>query len=122
MRIFGKVVAILDETRLLVQLDTFLAPGSELTVFAAVEREELKKIGLEKLLIPKGRIQVSVQQNEDLYLASRFTEVRNDKVAVLKPLEYLMTPARWSADFDTSRSLGVEFDNEITIDDPVGER
>jgi hypothetical protein len=124
MRIFGEVVAILDETRLLVRLESYAAPGAELTVFAAVEKDELRKLGLDKLLIPKGRIKIDVQQNDLIYIASRFKAlIESGRGSALNPLEYVLTAqSSWSASFDATQSLGIEFNREIGIGDPVGER
>jgi hypothetical protein len=124
MNVFGTVVAIVDEIRLLVRLDAYSAPGRELTVFAAVEKEELSTLGLEKLLIPKGQIKIDVQQNDQVYLATRFkARVESGKGSALNPLEFVLTSqSSWSASFDASQSLGIEFNREIRVGDPVGER
>jgi hypothetical protein len=124
MNILGAVVAILDDTRLLVRLDAYSTPGKELTVFAPVEKNELKDLGLERLLIPKGRIRIDVQQNDQIYIASRFRSlVESGKGSALAPLEFVLSSqSSWSASFDTSQSLGVEFNREIGVGDPVGDR
>jgi len=124
MNILGNVVAILDETRLLVRLETYAAPGEELVAFAAVEKDELRELGLERLLIPKGRIRIDLQQNDQIYIASRFKAlVESGKGSALNPLEFVLSSqSNWSANFDASQSLGVEFNREIRIGDPVGKR
>lgn len=124
MNIFGDVVAILDETRLLVRLESYVAPAEELTVFAAVEGNKVKELGLERLLIPKGRIKIDVQQNDEFYIASRFKAlVGSGKSSALNPLEFVLSSqSSWSASFDASQSLGVEFNREIRVGDPVGRR
>ena len=124
MKILGTVVAILDDTRLLVSLESYEAPGKELTVFAPVEKDELKDLGLERLLIPKGRIRIDVQQNDQIYIASRFKAlIESGKSSVLNPLEFVLSSqSNWSASFDVSQSLGIEFHREIKVGDPVGER
>jgi|SRR6185437_7591715 len=124
VEVFGNVVAILDETKLLIRLDTYFAPGAELTVFAAIERPELKDLGLEELLIPKGRITVSLQQNESLYLASRFQEVSDAaKGVTMSVFEFALAgKSNWSAAFDKSQSLGIEYPREIRVGDRVGRK
>lgn len=124
MNIIGTVAAILDDTRLLVRLEGYSAPGRELTVFAPVENAELKDLGLERLLIPKGRIRVDVEQNDQFYIASRFKAlIESGKGSVLNPLEFVLSSqSNWSASFDASQSLGIEFNREIRVGDPVGER
>lgn len=124
MEVFGNVVAILDETKLLIRLDTYVAPGNELTVFAVIERPELKELGLEELLIPKGRITVTLQQNENLYLASRFQDASEAAKGV--PMSIfevaLAGKSSWSAAFDRSQSLGIEYAREIKVGDRVGRK
>lgn len=124
MNVLGEVVAILDETRLLVRLERNIGPDAELTVFAAVGQPELKHLGLERLLVPKGRIKIDVQQNDQIYLASRFrARVESSKGSALTPLDFVLSSqSNWSANFDSTQSLDIEFNREIKIGDPVGER
>ena len=133
MEILGKVVAILDESKLVLEIENQISIDQTLTVFSEVKQPKLEELGLQSIWIPKGEIRVLVHQYGLFYLAQRFQSERIEKRR--KPLNSMLNPlgqflgeeeiqvvtkGGWSASFDKSQSLNVEYTKDIQIGDSVG--
>jgi len=133
LEILGKVVAILDESKLVLEIENQISIDQTLTVFSEVKQPKLEELGLQSIWIPKGEIRVLVHQYGLFYLAQRFQSERIEKRR--KPLNSMLNPlgqflgeeeiqvvtkGGWSASFDKSQSLNVEYTKDIQIGDSVG--
>lgn len=135
MEIIGKVAAILDGTKLLLKLHKRPSTGAVLTIFSEVSSPKLQELGLEleRIYFPKGDVSVLMDQDGEYFLAQRFQSERIEKRRkpsnfMASPLSQLLgeeeievvTKGAWSASFDSSQSLNVEYPKEIQIGDAVG--
>jgi hypothetical protein len=78
MEILGKIVEILGEKHVLLQLSKKVAVNTVLTVYSDLQIPELqKKYELESIHLPKGEIRIISQQGIGLYLAESFRETFN---------------------------------------------
>ena len=118
----GTIKAILNDELVLVESESPLKEDKTLLVFQRIPKESLGvEIDLEALDLPKGHVKVILQQSTQLYLAERFERTAWKKRIERGPgglLEQLGNvlgdrvieeelPAGWSAEFETTASLGV---------------
>jgi hypothetical protein len=136
MKIYGAVLAILDETKVLLKMEKseYVPDGRIVTVFSEIKDPTFERFGLEKVLIPKGELEVLVAQGEGVYVAQRFQSERVEKRRkpsnlMLNPLGQffgeeveVITKGSWSATFDQSQSMKLAYPKEIQVGDSVGEK
>jgi hypothetical protein len=136
MRIYGVVVAILDETNVLLEIEKseYIPDGRTITVFSEVKEPGFERFGLDKILIPKGDLKVLAAQGKGIYVAQRFQSERVEKRH--KPSNLMLNPlgqffgeevevvrkGGWSASFDESQSMNLSYPKAIQVGDPVGEK
>lgn len=73
MEILGKVVEILGEKHVLLQLSKKVAVDAVLTVYSDLQIPELQsKYRLQSIHLPKGELRIISEQGNELYLAESF--------------------------------------------------
>ncbi len=130
MEKIGSIVAVLNGTQLLVQLDREWAantkPGRTLTVFAKASLKDAATLGLPAIYAPKGTIRIVMQQSDELFLAERFLQGGRVEQRPISALEGLFTRevkvgGTWSAEIDETSSLKIEFESELRAGDVLGD-
>jgi hypothetical protein len=136
MKIYGAVVAILDETKVLLEIhkSEYIPDGRIITAFSEIKDPAFERFGLDKIFIPKGDLEILVAQGEGIYVAQRFQSERLEKRRkpsnlMLNPLGQffgeeveVITKGSWSAAFDESQSMKLAYPKEIQLGDAVGEK
>lgn len=133
MRDIGKVIAILNEDFLLVELESgSLTPGEEVSVVSEVSVNSLKdKYHIDKVRIPKGKIVTVNHQEGNIYLMT--LKVRKTRKTITKPkmsaLDALFQTSeevivKEDIDGDAiklnqDQSLKLDFDSAISIGDII---
>ena len=78
MKSIGEIISILNEDYVLARIDGSVSNGTQVQVYAEVPIETAKnKVGLDKVLIPKGTLTVISKQRDNIYLlAVQYREVK----------------------------------------------
>lgn len=135
----GEVVAILSGQCLLLKADVAYDPGMVLTVYGQVVDERLSEFcRVPSLIYPKGEIRVLARQENDVYLAERFREIRTRTKRVKQPgladmQSYFarvlggavtevseQVEGSWSVAIDPADSFGIKLEMKVKVGDRVG--
>lgn len=139
MENIGIVSAILNESHLIVSLNIELSPNEIVEIVSEEQREDLEeKIGLTRLLFPKGQIQILLAQGEGKYLATIFKEEYEKKRVISTPSPFaskLLGMSSFlegrtkevfetkqgppSALLNTAESLGLDINSRVCVGDLV---
>jgi hypothetical protein len=122
----GKVVAILDDRRLLLSIDIPVSVDVQVLVFERIPLE-MSGIDLPNLDVPKGRISIVAQQENNFYLAERFREGTTRRkinladvgIARLFGNEYEEVPGPWSVGFQKEQVLGIKASQAVSVGDLI---
>lgn len=130
----GEVSSILSENYILVRSDQDLELQKDLVVVGEVEleAEQKKKLGLDKVIYPKGRITIIArQESPNTFLASLTVKKSEKKVIYKNPFSKLAgilgeyeevvreVPVSPKPKIDKDQSLNLTFDEKITVGDKV---
>jgi hypothetical protein len=131
----GIIKAILNDNQVLVLSELSLSITEVLSVYAEIDLPEKAKqeLGIEKLRIHKGYIEVGLSQGNNLYFAERWrnkktvrrfedtSEVKSFTALIFgkREIEYEV-PGDWSAIIEAKQSLGLSFSKVVGIGDFVG--
>ena len=123
----GRIIAILDEGRLLLKSETSLSIQEQVVVF---ERSNLENsaFGLDHIDFPKGRLIVTAPQQNDIYLAERFRHAGSSRKRVSRPtgLAGLLgedvfedVPGAWSAALSGEDAMNPKWTNVVLVGDLI---
>jgi hypothetical protein len=132
----GVVRAIVTKELILIESDATLEEGDRLQIIERITEvpEDLKSIGVERIDIPKGMVEVVAQQGADMYLARIFRlferrrRIVGGHVTGIDTLASLLrggseevieeqVPRGWSAQIDASQAIAPS----VTLDVKVGD-
>jgi hypothetical protein len=129
MQRYGKLAVILNRRHVLIEMDencpVVLVPGEKVDVFARLESDALRPLGLTEVLAPKGKLSVSMYQTDRLVLAEVFEEgghYEQRSIASLPNIfvQEVKVGSIRSAEINAADSLEVDFPRALKIGDVVG--
>jgi hypothetical protein len=140
MEKLGQVEAILNDDLVLISFEGRLQSGDKVGIYSEIKDPAVEETGLLKsIFYPKGKLEIVCRQENDLYLAKRFRELKTRTRKVLVPARSFRTltsllnqlqpetkeiteeiPGAWSAELDEEQSLKLAVPTVVAVGDAIG--
>lgn len=139
METIGKVEAILNNSHILISSSEGLSQNSVVTIVSEIKDDSFgEKLGLDRILFPKGEVKILFHQGGEKYLASVFREEQEKTRIVKSPSPFakqLMGVSSFlqgeskeitetvfgppSAYLNVENSLNISFEKKVSVGDLV---